>query len=153
MAGVPMRMPLAVIGGFAASLRGSPVITEDLDICYAQGQANRRRMADALIELGAQMAGVDAVPPFVIEDALEVGDRCSFETRAGIVDAIATPRATNGYADLVAGAGRLDIEDCSVLVASLDDLVRMKVDGVRSEDWFALRYLRAVRKRQAAAWR
>jgi hypothetical protein len=29
----------------------------------------------------------------------------------------------------------------------------MKVDGVRSQDWFALNYLRAVRKRQAVPLR
>jgi hypothetical protein len=38
-------------------------------------------------------------------------------------------------------------------VPSLDDLVRMKVDGIRPEDWFALHYLRAVRKRQAVEFR
>jgi hypothetical protein len=51
------------------------------------------------------------------------------------------------------GADRLDIGDCLVLVPSLDDLVRMKVDGVRPEDWVALHYLRAVRRRQAVAFR
>jgi hypothetical protein len=90
---------------------------------------------------------------FEIEEALQVGDRCSFATRAGTVDAIAKPRATNGYADLVAGADRLDIGDCFVLVPSLDDLVRMKVDGFQPQDWFALHYLRAVRKREAVELR
>ena len=97
-----------VIGGFAAALRGSPVITDDLDICYAQGSTNRRQLSDALIALGARVRG-EWWAPFEIEDALEVGDRCSFETNAGTVDTIATPRATRGYADLVVGADRLDI--------------------------------------------
>jgi hypothetical protein len=91
--------------------------------------------------------------PFEIEDALEVGDRCSFETTAGTVDTIATPRATRGYVDLVPGADRFDIGDCFVLVPSLDDLVRTKVDGVGEHDRFALDYLRAVRKRQGVALR
>jgi transcriptional regulator with XRE-family HTH domain len=141
-----------VIGGFAAALRGSPVITDDLDICFADSEANRWRLSDVLADLGARTQG-ELTPSFVIEEALRQGDRSSFETSAGTVDAIATPRATNGHADLAAGAERLDIGECFVLVPSLDDLVRMKVDGVRDEDRFALRYLRAVRKRQAVEFR
>jgi transcriptional regulator with XRE-family HTH domain len=140
-----------VIGGFAAALRGSPVITDDVDICYAQTEANRGRLADALLALGGRVGG-ELPAPFEIEDALEIGERCSFETTAGAVDTIATPRATRGYIDLVPGADRLDIGDCFVLVPSLDDLVRMKVDGGQ-HDRLALRSLRATRKRQAAASR
>jgi hypothetical protein len=141
-----------VIGGFAAALSGSPVVTDDVDICYRQGRTNRWRLADALVELGARMRG-DMVPPFAIESVLELGEHCSFETTAGTVDTVATPRATNGYLDLAVDADRMDVEDCTVLVPSLDDLVRMKVDGVRPQDWFALHSLRAVRKRQAVSWR
>jgi hypothetical protein len=101
-----------VIGGFAAALRGSPVITEDLDICFARGEANRWRLSEALADLGARIRG-ELTPSFVIEEALRMGDRCSFETRAGTLDAIAVPRATNGYADLVADADWFDIDDCS----------------------------------------
>jgi transcriptional regulator with XRE-family HTH domain len=141
-----------VIGGFAAALRGSPMITEDLDICLADSEANRWRVSDALADLGARVRD-ELTPSVVIEEALRVGDRCSFETRAGTVDVIAKPRATNGYVDLVAGADRLDTGDGFVLVPSLDDLVRMKVDGFRPQDWIALHYLRAVRKRQAVEFR
>ena len=138
-----------VIGGFAAALRGSPIVTDDVDICYAQTEVNRRRLADALIELDGRMRGVHVAPPFVIEHALELGDRCSFETLAGTVDTIATPRGTNGYEDLVAGADRLDVDDCTVVVPSVDDLVRMKADTVRERDRLALDSLRAARRRQA----
>ena len=48
---------------------------------------------------------------------------------------------------------RDQLDDCTVLVPSLDDLVRMKVDGTRREDWFAMHHLRAVRKREAFSWR
>jgi hypothetical protein len=107
----------------------------------------------AAAERGRVVADPPLDAPFEIEDTLEVGDRCSFETTAGTVDTIATPRATRGYVDLVAGADRFDIGDCYVLVPSLDDLVLMKVDGIGEQDWFSLHYLQAVRKRQAVAAR
>ncbi len=37
-----------LIGGYAGALRGSPVITGDLDICYARDDDNLERLADAL---------------------------------------------------------------------------------------------------------
>jgi len=136
-----------VIGGFAAVLRGSPGVTDDVDICYAQTPANRGRLADALIALEARIPGIELAAPFVIEDALEAGEPCSFETIAGPVDAVATPGGTNGYNDLVVDAERLDAGECPVLVASLDDLVRMKVERPSGDGSSAVLLLRAVRKR------
>ena len=142
-----------VVGGFAAALRGSPVTTDDVDICFAQEEANRRRLADALIALAARTPGVDVAATFIIEDALELREQCSFDTVAGRVDTVAVPRGTNGYVDLVRGADRLDIEECFVLVASLDDLVRMKAEGADEPQWISLSALRAVRRRLEVAYR
>jgi transcriptional regulator with XRE-family HTH domain len=142
------RAEFVVIGGFAASLRGSPVISDDVDICYAQESSNRWRLAAALVAIEARIRG-ERLVDFEIEEFLAVGDHCTFDTTVGTVDTVANPRATNGYSDLAGGAERLDIGDSIVLVPSLDDLVRMKVDGHRLEDWFALHYLRGVRKRVA----
>ena len=38
-----------LIGGYAGALRGSPVITGDLDICYARDDDNVERLAGALL--------------------------------------------------------------------------------------------------------
>ena len=46
-----------LIGGFAGALRGSPVITGDVDICCAREDANLERLAEALRALGAHLRG------------------------------------------------------------------------------------------------
>jgi hypothetical protein len=53
-----------LIGGFAATIRGSPVITGDLDLCYARDNQNLVALAEALQELQAKLRGAPPDLPF-----------------------------------------------------------------------------------------
>jgi hypothetical protein len=137
-----------LIGGLASTARGSPVITGDIDICYARDPDNLERLAAALRELGARLRG-RGVPddlPFQLDAAtLEAGDSFTFLTRAGSVDILGTPSGTSGFRDLVAGASELEIGGMPVAVASLDDLIRMKRAASRTKDLAHLEWLLALR--------
>ncbi len=147
---VENEVQFVVIGGFGAALLGSPVVTFDLDICYATDDRNLRRLACALDVLGAKLRGPD-VPadlPFEPDErALALADSFTFRTVAGPLDVLATPTGTRGFADLAAGAQPVDVGGFSVLVASVDDLIRMKTEADRPKDRFGLIHLRALRRR------
>jgi hypothetical protein len=149
LAGRGVRFVL--IGGLAGSARGSPVITSDVDICYARDFENLERLAEALKDLGAKLRGRD-VPqdlPFLLDaKTLEAGDTFTFGTSAGSVDILGTPSGTSGFRDLDAGATELDIGGVTVRVASLDDLIRMKRAAGRTKDLMHLEWLKAVRDEQ-----
>lgn len=137
-----------LIGGLAGNARGSPVITGDLDLCYARDDENHQRLADALVELGAKLRGrgiPDDLPFHLDAQTLEAGDSFTFTTRAGSVDILGTPSGTAGYRDLAAGATKLDIGGLPILVASLDDLIRMKRAAARTQDLEHLEWLLALR--------
>jgi hypothetical protein len=137
-----------LIGGYAANLRGSPVITGDLDLCYARDARNLERLAAALIELEAALRG-PGVPedlPFIPDaKTLELGDHFTFMTSMGSVDIMGTPAGTSGFDDLDQGASDVDIEGMTVRVASLDDLIRMKRAAARPRDKEHLEWLKALR--------
>jgi hypothetical protein len=137
-----------LIGGLASTARGSPVITGDIDICHARDPDNLQRLTAALRELGARLRG-RGVPddlPFQLEAAtLEAGDSFTFLTRAGSVDILGTPSGTTGFRDLVAGATELRIGGMPVMVAGLDDLIRMKRAASRTKDLEHLEWLLALR--------
>jgi hypothetical protein len=145
------RVGFVLIGGLAGSARGSPVITGDIDICYARDPDNLGRLADALNELGAKLRG-RGVPedlPFRLDaKTLEAGDSFTFGTNAGSVDILGTPSGTSGFPDLDAGATELDIGGVAVKVASLDDLIRMKRAAGRTKDLEHLEWLKALREEQ-----
>jgi hypothetical protein len=140
-----------LIGGLAGSALGSPVITGDVDICYARDEVNLRHLAAALRELEGALRG-RGVPedlPFQLDAGmLEAGDSFTFRTRSGPVDLLATPSGTRGFDDLAAGATEMEIAGRRVLVASLDDLIRMKRAAARMKDLEHLEWLIALRDEQ-----
>jgi hypothetical protein len=138
-----------VIGGYAASVLGSPVVTGDLDICYARDPDNLERLAAALRDLGARLRG-PGVPedlPFQLDaQTLALGDSFTFTTMGGRLDVLATPSGTSGFRDLEAGATAVMIEEMTVRIANLDDLIRMKAASGRLKDQEHLEWLRALRQ-------
>ena len=136
-----------MIGGLAGRLWGSPTVTNDLDICHARDRANLRGLAEALRETGARLRGVAADVPFLLDDhTLAAGDHLTFVTDAGNLDCLATPTGTSGYDDLVRTAEAMEIGDHTIQVASIEDLIRMKLAAGRPRDRIEAEILGAVRE-------
>jgi hypothetical protein len=135
-----------LIGGYAAALRGSPMITGDVDICHARDPENLDRLADALGSLGARLRAAPADVPFRLDGRmLAAGDHFTFTTDAGSLDCLGIPAGTDGFADLDAAATDEDLEGLVVRVASLEDLIRMKRAAGRPQDRIAVEWLSAIR--------
>jgi hypothetical protein len=135
-----------LIGGFAASIRGSPVITGDLDLCYARDDRNLESLATALQELGARLRGAPIDVPFQLDaQSIKNGDHFTFQTSAGPLDCLGIPAGTAGYRDLDTAATDEDVDGMTVRVASLEDLIRMKRAAGRTKDKLALEWLGALR--------
>jgi hypothetical protein len=135
-----------LIGGYAGALRGSPVITGDVDICYARDNENLEQLADALRSLDARLRGAPPDVPFRLHArALRAGDHFTFSTSAGALDIIGTPSGTRGFPDLDANATDEVVDDLTIRVASIEDLIRMKRASGRAKDRIALEWLSAVR--------
>jgi hypothetical protein len=135
-----------LIGGFAAAIRGSPVITGDVDVCYARDDENLQRLAAALAELGATLRGAPSDVPFRPDaQTLKAGDHFTFATASGPLDCLGTPAGTDGFADLDASATAENLDGLVVRVASVDDLIRMKRAAGRPQDLIAVEWLAALR--------
>ena len=135
-----------LIGGFAARLHGSALITRDLDICYARDRANLENLASALTEMHARLRGVREQVSFRLDaETLRRGDSFTFETDLADFDILGTPNGTGGYDDLVVTAVEQDLGGFKVMVASIDSLLRMKRAAGRPKDLLAVEHLEAVR--------
>jgi len=140
-----------VIGGVAAALRGSPILTGDLDVCHARDDANLKALAGALTELHAHLRGAPEGVPFQLDHlALRNGDHFTFTTDVGDMDVIGTPAGTGGYEQLKRDASSMEVGGIvHVYVASLELLIRMKEAAGRPKDRFALETLKAIRDDRA----
>ena len=135
-----------VIGGVAARLHGSPSLTRDVDICYSRERENIERLAGALQALHARLRGVADDVPFLLDArTLCAGANFTFVTDVGDLDILALPAGVAGYEELAVSAELVDLGDISVLVTTLDDLIRMKIATGRAKDRAEVEILSALR--------
>lgn len=135
-----------LIGGLAAVTHGAPLVTQDVDLCHARDPENLTRLAGALREVKVGLRGVEPGLPFILDaKTLANGDAFTFTTDIGWIDILATPAGTEGYDELARTADAFDLFGHRVLVASIDDLIRMKRAAGRRKDLLAAEELGALR--------
>lgn len=141
------RVRFVLIGGLAAVVQGSPIVTHDIDICYDRRRDNLERLATTLRQINARLRGAPEGLPFQL-DALTLrnGDCFTFVTDLGPVDILGTPSGARGYEDLRSRAVRIDLGGLEVLAAGVEDLIAMKRASGRAKDHVQLLHLEALRE-------
>lgn len=137
-----------VIGGVAVVVQASPRFTRDLDICYASDVANLERLGAFLVSLDAKLRGVDEDLPFVPDArTLRRTQTLTLSTREGDLDLHVDPPGSPGYAALRRRADIIDLDGESVRIASLEDLIAMKLAAGRPQDQIDVESLEIARSR------
>jgi predicted nucleotidyltransferase len=142
---VKRHVEFVVIGAVAAIAHGGPLITQDLDITPAREPGNLDRLAKALKDLDARLrlpddsSGIE----FPIEPRfLGSVESWTLKTPSGDIDLLFVPSGTAGYEDLKRSAVSVELWGQDVLVASLEDIIRMKEAAGRPKDLGQLPALR-----------
>jgi hypothetical protein len=135
------HVDFVVVGGIAGLSHGSTYPSFDLDIAYAPGRANLKRLVKALEELGATLRvgeepspDPDAIPFQLDAKSLERGLNFTFDTKHGPLDVLGDPAGISSYRELSAASIETEIEGETVKVCSLDHLIAMKRGAGRPKD-------------------
>jgi hypothetical protein len=140
------RVRYILIGGLAAVTHGAPIVTQDIDLCHARDVDNLHRLAAAMTEVHAELRGAEPGVRFRLDaTTLGKGDAFTFTTDLGWIDIVATPAGTSGYEDLARTAEPFELFGHRVLIAGIDDLIRMKRASGRPKDLLAVEELGALR--------
>lgn len=139
-----------LVGGLAARLRGSPLVTRDVDITPETSPANLGRLAAALNALRpAEIVPARRRPVPQVVTAAQLGRTGlrSYLTDAGRVDVIPLLPHGGDHAALLPGASRVDLGDgVVVVVAGLDDIIASKEAAGRPKDLADLARLYELRE-------
>lgn len=145
-----------LVGGVAARVHGAERVTADIDCVPAADEENLRRLADALVELGARlrvggMSDEEArqLPLRLDAVTLAAFGSSTWTTDAGPLDLLVELRDPSGgrhpYGDLASRALEVTVGDLIISVASLDDIIASKKYAGRRKDLDALPELQALR--------
>jgi hypothetical protein len=128
---------VVLIGNAAAALQGAPVTTIDFDFLFRKTPRNMAKMKALARALGATILR----PYYPASDLYRIArDSDSLQ-----VDLMATIHGVRSFAGVRDRATHLDIGGSSLLVASLDDIIRSKRAARRPRDLAVLPILEAAR--------
>lgn len=127
------------IGGVAVNAHGHVRNTRDVDILIESNPENMQRLAAALRELDAKLAGVDAdlldVDPHDPDHLLN-GGNFTLRTGAGGLDLFDPDEIPGGrpYEEMRPRAVKVVVDGVAIRVAGFDDLIRLKRESGRDRD-------------------
>lgn len=123
-----------LIGGLAVQTHGHVRMTNDADLIPAPDPANLERLAAALNALDARVLNPGHENTPITGRTLPRATIWQLTTREGGVDVMHEVPGGSAYEELSRHALRIKLDDVEVPVASLDDLIQMKLARGRPVD-------------------
>lgn len=143
------KIDFVIVGGFAATLHGSSLVTRDLDVCAILSDENVEKLRDALRDLKPthrltpqKLSFLDNPDP-----GLQVHN-LYLRTDLGPVDVLSSILGVGDFDRVRAASIQVELFGRKCQVISLDDLIRAKEALGRDKDLLAAKELRAVREKR-----
>jgi predicted nucleotidyltransferase len=138
-----------VVGGVAAVLHGSSMVTRDLDVCAELSSQNLRKLRDALRDL--HPVHRIGPPRLSFLDVPEPGASLRnlyLQTDLGALDLLGSISGVGDFDQVRASAIELDLFGRKVQVIAIEQLIKSKEAVGRQKDLLAVAELRAIAARK-----
>jgi hypothetical protein len=143
------RVDCVIVGGIAALIHGSLLLTNDVDVCYARDPENLKRLAVALQSVHARLRNAPEGLPFILDaETLRRGLNFTFTTDIGDLDLLGEVRGVGHYEEVFAGSITVELFDYRFAVIDIGKLVIAKRAAGRPKDLLALPELEAIQEAQ-----
>ncbi|HEY1890062.1 MAG TPA: hypothetical protein VGG63_06630 [Steroidobacteraceae bacterium] len=137
-----------VVGGFAALIHGSTLVTRDLDVCAVLSHEDVEKLRGALRDLNPTHRLTPQKLSFLANPESGVPVRNLYlETEIGTVDILSSILGVGDFARVRAGSVEIDLFGRRCRVISVDDLITAKEALGREKDLLAAKELRAIREK------
>jgi hypothetical protein len=139
-----------IVGGVAAAIHGSILLTNDLDVCYARDSTNLEKLATALQSVHARLRNVPENLPFILDaQTLKRGLNFTFVTDIGDLDLLGEVRGVGHYEDVLADSLTVELFGYHFSVIDIGKLIVAKKAAGRPKDLIAVPELEAIQEAQA----
>jgi hypothetical protein len=139
-----------VVGGFAAMLHGSTLMTRDVDVCAVLSNDDVEKLRSALRDLHPTHRLTPQRLSFLTNPDPGVPVKNLYlETDVGSVDLLSSILGIGDFAAVRSESLEIELFDRRCRVISLDALIRAKEAVGRERDWLAVKELKAIRAKLA----
>ena len=137
-----------IVGGFAAMLHGSSLLTRDLDVCAVLTAENVGKLRDTFRELHPFHRLTPQKLSFLDnpEPGVEVRN-LYLRTDIGPVDVLSSILGVGDFERVYSQSAEIELFGHKCRVISLDDLIRAKEALGREKDLLAVKELRAIKEK------
>ena len=136
-----------LIGGMAAIVLGSPMVTRDIDVCSPMTDENLDRIHAALQGINPRFRfRPDKMRLFDDPARIHGFKNLNLTTDLGVIDILGEVSGIGTYADLAGRTVQVEIEGLTVRVIDLDTLIAAKRAAGRDKDRIAVYHLEAIKK-------
>jgi hypothetical protein len=141
------HVEFVLIGGYAAMTYGSPVVTQDVDVCAPLNLPNLTRIVEALRGLDPRFRFHPDRPHLYEDPARLIGFRnLNLVTDCGVLDILGELPGVGTFDDLAGRYNRIDFGGFTCNVLELDALISSKRFAGREKDVANIRHLEAIQR-------
>ena len=140
------KADVILVGGLAAILQGSPIMTEDVDLVYLPSPDNISKLLTVLDELEARYR--DPIGRHIVPNAerLEKQRINLLLTKHGKVDLLQVIGNDLDYSKVVNRSSSYELQGSEIQVLDLDLIIQSKEEADRPKDRYSLLFLRELVK-------
>lgn len=137
-------------GGLACVVHGSPLVTQDIDICLSIDPIQVGKLREALKALSPKHRMNPNYKPSFLEypENLEGFKNFYLETDLGVLDILSELRPVGDFNNVKQRAITISLYGHPCRVVSLEDLIQIKESMPRPKDKETLRYLKEILRRK-----
>jgi predicted nucleotidyltransferase len=136
-------------GGLACTVHGSPLVTQDIDICVTFNDTQISKLRDALRDIAPRLRMNPSFKPSFLEHPKRSDElrNIYLETDLGILDMMSELQPIGNFHEVKQRSITINIYGYQCKVVCLEDLIRIKETMPRPKDKETLIHLREILKK------
>jgi hypothetical protein len=141
------NVSFVVIGGFAATVYGCTLVTQDIDICCEFSPQNLMRLQNALADLHpVHRMTPNRIPLKLTAETAASPKNLYLDTDLGTLDCIGFVEGIGGFENVLKASRKIEVDNLTLNILTIDALIAAKEAMRRPRDRQALIELKAIRE-------